>query len=211
MNIAVLPQQGQPAGVRVLGTPVDFERFRDAACAAAIWERSLPPDVTEWLAGLNPDQLPSGRIVLHVRDVKGALGALCDAAGMPPGSQRAWLMNDIIELAQHFASLMQTEHVRLRLEAVTTNACRKFHLDAIIGRLVCTYRGTGTQYGLSSNGADPETIYTVPTSAPILLRGSLWPPTPAPGLLHRSPPIEGTGETRLVLVLDPIYDLDDAE
>lgn len=29
---------------------------------------------------------------------------------------------------------------------------------------------------------------------------------PASGLLHRSPPIEGAGETRLVLVLDPIHD-----
>nr|WP_245926135.1 DUF1826 domain-containing protein [Ascidiaceihabitans donghaensis] len=29
------------------------------------------------------------------------------------------------------------------------------------------------------------------------------------GCLHRSPPIEGSGETRLVLVLDPIFDLED--
>ncbi|WP_255576234.1 MULTISPECIES: DUF1826 domain-containing protein [Jannaschia] len=25
--------------------------------------------------------------------------------------------------------------------------------------------------------------------------------------MHRSPPIEGTGATRLVLVLDPVFDL----
>ena len=42
--------------------------------------------------------------------------------------------------------------------------------------------------------------------APILLRGTLWQERPRTGLLHRSPPIEGTGETRLVLVLDPIDD-----
>ncbi len=40
---------------------------------------------------------------------------------------------------------------------------------------------------------------------------ALWPEQPASGLLHRSPPIEGTGETRLVLVLDGVMDLDDAE
>jgi len=45
-----------------------------------------------------------------------------------------------------------------------------------------------------------------PTGAPILLRGTLWPEHPRSGLLHRSPPIEGTGETRLVLVLDPVDD-----
>ncbi|ESQ13779.1 MAG: hypothetical protein N838_33160, partial [Thiohalocapsa sp. PB-PSB1] len=45
---------------------------------------------------------------------------------------------------------------------------------------------------------------TVPTGAPILLRGTLWPEQPKSGLLHRSPPIEGSGETRLLLVLDPM-------
>ncbi|MEW7008160.1 DUF1826 domain-containing protein [Lentilitoribacter sp. EG35] len=32
------------------------------------------------------------------------------------------------------------------------------------------------------------------------------PETPTSGLLHRSPPIDGTGETRLLLVLDPVSD-----
>lgn len=46
----------------------------------------------------------------------------------------------------------------------------------------------------------------MPTGAPIPLRGTLWPEGPRSGLLHRLPPIEGTGETRLVLVLDPVDD-----
>lgn len=45
---------------------------------------------------------------------------------------------------------------------------------------------------------------TVPTGSPIILRGTRWPETPVSRLLHRSPPIVGTGETRLVLVLDPV-------
>ena len=42
----------------------------------------------------------------------------------------------------------------------------------------------------------------------MILRGTNWPSAAKPGLLHRSPPIEGTGETRLVLVLDPIADIE---
>ncbi|MEM9139786.1 MAG: DUF1826 domain-containing protein, partial [Pseudomonadota bacterium] len=68
----------------------------------------------------------------------------------------------------------------------------------------CTYRGTGTQYGIAGQGTEPENAVTVPTGAPILMRGTLWPERPSAGLLHRSPPIEGTGETRLVLILDPV-------
>ena len=77
-------------------------------------------------------------------------------------------------------------------------------------RLICTYRGTGTQYGQSRNGDDPKRVFTVPTGSAVLLRGSLWPQNPDAGLVHRSPPIEGTGETRLVLVLDPVDIPEDA-
>ncbi|EBA10922.1 hypothetical protein RCCS2_00532 [Roseobacter sp. CCS2] len=112
-------------------------------------------------------------------------------------------------MAKIFTGLMRTPYLRLRLQAVTTNACRKFHIDAITARLVCTYRGQGTQYGVSRNGRDPARVFSVVTGAPILLRGTLWPAKPASGLLHRSPPIAGTGETRLVLVLDAVDDPED--
>jgi hypothetical protein len=49
-------------------------------------------------------------------------------------------------------------------------------------------------------------VLSVPTGAPIVLRGTLWPAEKPAGLLHRSPPITGTGTTRLVLVLDAVDD-----
>lgn len=117
------------------------------------------------------------------------------------------LVEDIAAMAYIFGSIMDTPYVRLRLDVINTNACRKFHIDRIKARLICTYRGTGTQYGASEFGDDPKCIFTTPTGSAILLRGSLWKASAVPKLLHRSPPIEGTGETRLVLVLDPIMDL----
>ncbi len=133
----------------------------------------------------------------------------CDLAGTPGGPERDMLIDDAAALASIFAELVKVPFLRLRLDVVTTNACRKFHIDAVTSRLVCTYRGTGTQYGISTDGADPERVFTVPNGAPIVLRGTLWPTNPKSCLLHRSPPIEGTGETRLVLVLDPVADPDE--
>ena len=127
-------------------------------------------------------------------------------SGLPAGPERDWLQQDIVSLATMFSGLIDARFLRLRLDVVTTNACRKFHIDAITSRLVCTYKGTGTQYGTSTCGKDPKRVFTVQTGSPILLRGTLWPAKPNSGLLHRSPPIEGTGETRLVLVLDPVDD-----
>ena len=112
-------------------------------------------------------------------------------------------------LAQIFANIMQVAYLRLRLQVVSSNACHKFHIDSLKARLICTYRGTGTQYGTSENGTNPYEISDLPTGSVMIMRGTLWPENPMTGLLHRSPPIEGTGQTRLVLVLDPIEDLDE--
>ena len=131
---------------------------------------------------------------------------LFDTVNLRDGAERDWLQQDIVGLADIFSDLMNARFLRFRLDVVTTNACRKFHIDAITARLVCTYRVTGTQYGVSSDGDDPRRVFTVQTGSPILLRGTLRPTKPPSSLLHRSPPIEGTGETRFVLVLDPVDD-----
>lgn len=41
------------------------------------------------------------------------------------------------------------------------------------------------------------------------MRGTLWSARSGPGIVYRSPPIEGSGETSLLLVLDPGDDPDD--
>jgi len=102
------------------------------------------------------------------------------------------------------ASLTQQPLVRLRLDRVATNACHKFHIDTLTTRLICTYRGTATQFGTFADDDGSFDIFSARTGAPIMLRGTLWPEVPSSRFRHRSPPIEGTGETRLVLALDPI-------
>ena len=193
-------------GVGIADTPEGLSAIHHPGCAAAIWRRQPVSGVQSWIDGLFPDVLPRARVILRPEAVRDAAAEICKASGTPAAPQRDHLVDDIAALADIFAGLMRARWLRLRLDAVTTNACRKFHIDAVTARLVCTYRGTGTQYRIGADGAEPRRIFTVPTGAPILLRGTLWPERPHSGLLHRSPPIEGTGETRLVLVLDPVDD-----
>jgi hypothetical protein len=191
-------------GVGLADTPEGLSALYRPGCAAAIWRRQPLPEVQCWIDGLDPSVLPRARVILRPEAVHDAAAQICTASAMPAGPDRDRFADDISALADTFAGLMQARWLRLRLDVVTTNACRKFHIDAVTARLVCTYRGTGTQYGISTDGAEPARVFTVPTGAPILLRGTLWPERPRSGLLHRSPPIESTGETRLVLVLDPV-------
>jgi hypothetical protein len=198
-------------GVGVADTPAGLSTLHKPGCAAVLWRRQMPSDVQAWLEQLDPATLPNGRIILRPAKLAQAFEAMCHEAGTPPGSERDWLRDDVTELGEMFATLMGSEHVRLRLGVVTNNACRRFHIDALHARLICTYRGSGTQYGISTDGEAPSRVFQVATGAPFVLRGTLWPEDPPSGLLHRSPPIEGTGEARLVLVLDPIFDPEGAE
>ncbi len=209
MTFVKMAVKDEASGVGFADKPASLNLIQQPWCAAAILRRQVPPDIQTWLDDLDPELLPRGRVILPSDAVAAGVQHLCDLSGLPDGHERNWLQDDIISLADMFAGLMSAEFLRLRMEAVTNNACRKFHIDSIVARLICTYRGTGTQYGISIDGKDPDQVFTVKTGAPILLRGKLWPERPKSGLLHRSPPIEETGETRLLLVLDPVFDPED--
>ena len=173
---------------------------------AAIWRRTPLSKFQTWIDSLPDKELPSARIVLPIDAIQRALTEVMQISGMPACVQREMLIDDIAALANVFADINQTMFLRLRLEAITGNACSKFHIDAVTTRLVCTYRGPGTQYCFSADGTNSSNIFDVPTSSPIVMRGTLWPTKERSGFLHRSPPIEGSGKTRLLLVLDPISD-----
>lgn len=190
--------------VEVVDEPERLSAIRRPGCAAAIWRRRPRGAFQFWIDALAPEHLPQARVILRPEDVREAAFAICEAAGTPNCAEREQLIDDTAALADIFAGLMSAPYLRLRYDVVNTNACTKFHIDAVTARLICTYRGTGTQYGFSIHGAEPRRVFTMPTGSPILLRGTLWPEGQRFDLLHRSPPIEGTGETRLVLVLDPV-------
>ena len=196
-------------GVAILDHPGKFSTLNQQGVAAAIWRRQMPEDFQSWIDTLEVENLPSARTIIRVEVVRDAVEVICDSAGIPDNLKRRYLVEDVEMLAKKFAELMETNMIGLRFDVIHDNACRKFHIDAVTARLVCTYRGHGTQYGISTDGNEPERIFSVPTGAPILLRGTKWPEPPHSGLLHRSPQIEGTGMTRLVLVVDPVFENSD--
>lgn len=194
----------------VVGDTLDcLSSILEPDCAAVIWRRQPDRRFHAWISGLDPTAMPRIRTILPSGKVKPEITDLFDARGLPASFERSLLIDDIRALAAHFNTLVSAPFLRLRLDVVTNNACRKFHTDSVLARLICTYRGTGTQYGIASDGPEPRRIFTVPTGAPVLLRGKLWPEHPCSDLVHRSPPIEGTGETRVVLVIDPVFDPDE--
>ncbi len=193
-------------GVAVVDEPEALDVFRQPGVAATIWRRQPLQAFQQWIDELDPARLPSTRIILRPDKVHEAVSLVCEQAGLRQSAERNLLVEDICALAGIFAGMMDVPFLRLRLDVIRSDACRKFHIDAVTARLICTYRGLGTQYGVSADGSEPRRVFTVATGAPVLLRGTKWPDPPKSGLLHRSPPIEGSRMTRLVLVIDPITD-----
>ena len=94
-------------GVGIADDPGALRTFLQPGCAAAIWRRQTPRDLQSWLDGLDPDLLPQGRVVLPANAVADTVRHLFDMSGLPPGSERDWLLDDIASLAELFTGFCQ--------------------------------------------------------------------------------------------------------
>jgi hypothetical protein len=121
---------------------------------------------------------------------------------------------DLRCLAKVFAHHSGCRSLSINLDIVTDDACKRFHADFKRLRLITTYAGPGTEWRLGDPD-DPinrrragtpaaRRRYGIARFAPGavgLFKGRLWPDH-AVRVVHRSPPIAGTGQRRLVLVID---------
>ncbi len=201
--------------VRRGADPATLAAVAEPGVAAAIWVRQLDPGLAAALATCAPAKLPALRVVLPPESVaevvadavEGAAATAGSGAGLSAGGWGAALAADVAALAARFAGLLEVPRLQLRLDVIDTDACRRFHVDRVRARLLCTYRGQGTQFGIAPPGATPARIDSLALGEVGLFRGALWPAPEPVGLLHRSPPIAQGGETRLLLVLDAAEDI----
>ena len=126
------------------------------------------------------------------------------------------LTEDISEASGLLGTLMDCEQVGVRLEALHTPMCPRFHADYVPCRMLITLSGAGTEWIANDDvdwtafadresmdppmQADAE-IRQFPTGNWSLLKGGSWSEHFA-GVVHRSP--HNVGE-RLLLTLDPIF------
>ena len=183
----------------------------DGNTAGVIWRRRMQESMQSWLETLPVDQLPSGRIILPVLKVRSAVTELMNISEMPDCTERQLLLDDICLLAYQFDELFASAYLRLRFDIVTTNKCPKFHIDHVAARLLCTYRGVGTEYSFLDDQKRPTEIFPTPNCAAIVLRGKKWPTDCANNLVHRSPEINDENERRLLLIIDPVDNAGDKD
>ncbi|PNU02143.1 DUF1826 domain-containing protein [Novosphingobium guangzhouense] len=172
-------------------------RIRDSHVHLAVWQRARPRDL-DWLDSLDYDGIDDVQETLPVESLACTLPAKLLQAGYPEGPHSA-LGHEITALALRYARIMQTKSIRMRLEIVETDACRKFHMDNVRARLLMPLTEPGTQW-IEAEAGPEEPINHLRAGDVGIFKGRIWAETPA--ILHRSPPIAGTGVARLLLVLD---------
>lgn len=187
----------------IAGNASVLDAIRDPGISIAIWERAPLPAVP----GLLSPALEAVRFSIDMDDLGASLVRALDAAHYPAGTARATLEADITDLAAHFVRVMRADAVDIRLERVTGDACRKFHADYVTARLITTYVGRGTQW-LDSDAArtcDCGEMHDIRELGPgdvAIFKGRHWDEDGA--AIHRSPPIAGSGDQRLLLVINPV-------
>ncbi len=132
-----------------------------------------------------------------------------------------WIGADTL-LADMLAELLDAESIGYRLEVVGKAMCPRLHVDRVGIRLLCTYRGPGTEWvedaavdrrflGAASGGQPDEMsglllaghrIEAIPPFAVALLKGSLWQGNDGRGIVHRSPAVAADEAPRVLLAMD---------
>ncbi|WP_163852146.1 DUF1826 domain-containing protein [Pseudooceanicola aestuarii] len=92
-------------------------------CAAAIWQRRLPPLFSQWLDALPDGRLPGLHVSVPLRDVADLVQGACRAARSGAAAGQALLAQDIARLAAEFARITGPDRLQVRLDVVRGNAC----------------------------------------------------------------------------------------
>jgi hypothetical protein len=195
------------ADVLITPSSNDLTNFDAQAASAVIWSRksisALQNEVEELINGSTFSAFnKSGKASEIISEIKSHEILI----------KFPELIADVENLIKIFSAASGTQDIRFELSAVVDDRCRKFHTDITDYRMLCTYAGPGTLYVLPKDSAtvckcnecdiDPLLIHQTEVFDSMIFRGALSSSENISALLHKSPPVEKSGEKRLLLRID---------
>ena len=198
----------RPTAIKSSPTLGGLDQIKSPHIDLVVWHRTLPDYFQNWLECLPTSNLPQIRILVAPNAVSSALDQMLDTCGLPISAMRDFLVSDISELVHAFSIITESELVDVRLEHIDHDSCWRFHTDVVDLRLLTTYLGPGTEW-VSPIHAESAIIDQKKYSGPLeqlklaevaVFKGKKASETN--GIVHRSPPIEDSGVSRLLLCLN---------
>ncbi|MEM9692786.1 MAG: DUF1826 domain-containing protein [Myxococcota bacterium] len=184
-----------------------------------IWRRTLASEVVTYATQLAKNKLS----LRHGTGHHLTAAELSARSELPPGDGREAWVADVAHALEQFSSFTGGQAFHVSIDVVTGDKCRRFHVDYYQLRWVSTYLGPTTEWVADADVVaevfdgsirchdtfnralvpDPSRVQRLSPGDVLLMKGRGWP-GPQHGFggpIHRSPPIEATGERRVVLTL----------
>ncbi|MEX1147045.1 MAG: DUF1826 domain-containing protein [Sphingomonadales bacterium] len=205
---AAAPSVAEGEGIEVSDTVDGLGFITRPSVELVIWRRALPLGLKTWLDRLEASRLPDIHFLAQPTNPRQAIEPLLDDSDMPKGDMRNMLVSDIHDLVVAFARITRTDLVDVRLERIRHDACWKFHRDCVEARLLTTYRGPTTEWVQprhATAAVHEQKRFTGPVERMQIHDVAIFKGSCAGsgrGIVHRSPPVSGTGRTRLLLCLN---------
>jgi len=211
------PIASAPATVpHVIGDSPDVLcQVREPGLNLCLWQRPSDAAIIREVSSLRASDLPDVRCPTSLDSFDDDVSTLLREGGLDPMAFPHWRA-DMRLLADLYFGASENRDVTLRLVTTDEDDCRRLHVDRTQLRLLCTYRGPGTEWlpdeqvdrVAQTTGAPNDDIIRFGEPCEFqafwagILKGDAYPGNAGHGLVHRSPPIEGTGKTRVLFCLD---------
>lgn len=210
-----VPGGGQESDAAIASGAQVLQSIHLPQVSLAVWQRTLPDAVEHPLVALGRlmplhhmfEVSPDARVEPAL---EAALRQFGDTS-MP--AYAAWRA-DLLALLTLARGLGPGVNLRMRLETKANAGCSVFHVDHVALRLICTYRGQGTQWlpegtfdrralgrGNNDHVRDWSTVQQIAKGHVAVMKGHRFPGGPRRALVHRSPP-SPPAFPRLLCVID---------
>ncbi len=219
--MSLVAERTEFSSIENVTSPAELTRIFDPEVQIVSWRRPADPGVAALMSeALVERSIGAGfRSTFRVgEELKGNLQEAMHG--------QADLAGDAGFLADLYVDLLGCSAIGIRLEVLRTTMCPGFHADRTGIRLLCTYRGPGTEWiddrtidrtklgaGSAGLGDDRSGLFgprtVVHAAMPfevVLLKGSLWQGNESRGAVHRSPTVSLDQAPRILVAMDAIWD-----
>ena len=190
-----------------------LQRATDPDVHLSLWRRPVNEAIVQELAQLKASDLSNTRRATSCASFDTDVSALLQEQGHDPAAFQS-LRADMSQLITIFSAVSSGRDMKFRLLTTGSDDCRRFHLDRLQWRLLCTYQGPGTEW-LTDAQVDREALVRCRPNGEVLRFGqasrfeTCWvgilkgdPKNIGSGQVHRSPPIADSGRVRVLFSID---------
>lgn len=198
-----------PKNLVVARQPVDFDRIKDPQKNILLYAWAPSAQLRQVIEESRVASLPTLSMTMPSEQIGQAATRAADPLAR-------WVLEELTDVLTGYATLVPEKRVTIAFCKTREQSCPVFHIDRLSVRLLCTFKGPGTEWlddaqvqrrwlgrGDNRKIAGPEAIvYSTQPFQVCLLKGEQGLSQKDCGVVHRSPRVPHESEGRWYLRVD---------